>query len=333
MALRIAIISGVSGQDGSYLAALLLKNDYSVIGLLPHDRSSDLFRLEYLNIKSKIIFRNVNLLNESDVRKLLIEVEPDEFYNLAAISSVGLSFKQPLLTFDFNTRSVLTILESIRLVSPKTRFYQASSSEMFGNVGRASLPIRESFLFHPVSPYGISKASAHWLTVNYREAYKLQTCCGILFNHESALRPPNFVIKKVIQTAIQINNGEEKSLELGNIDVIRDWGYAPLYVEAMWRMMQQEKLEDYLICSGNPIILKNFVHKIFDQLGLDANEYLTTNNTLLRSLDLDIIYGENRKAKEKLNWSYNLDEDKLIDQLIKDEIDFNNWRAIDSKLF
>ena len=264
---------------------------------------------------------------------MLIEVGPDEFYNLAAISSVGLSFKQPLLTFDFNTRSVLTILESIRLVSPKTRFYQASSSEMFGNVGKSSLPIRESFLFHPVSPYGISKASAHWLTVNYREAYKLQTCCGILFNHESALRPANFVIKKVLQSVLQIKDGKAKSLELGNINVIRDWGYAPLYVEAMWRMMQEKEMSDYLICSGRPVSLKIFVNKIFAKLGLDANEYLITNDSLFRSLDLDIIYGDNRKAKEKLKWTHELDEDELIDQLIRDEIDFNNWRVINPNLF
>jgi GDPmannose 4,6-dehydratase len=325
--MKVAVISGITGQDGSYLAALLLAKRYQVVGLLPHDRTSDLFRLDFLNIKSKIRFRSINMLNEADLKKLLLEESPDEFYNLAAISSVGLSFTQPLSTFDFNTRSVLNILEAIRLVSSATKFYQASSSEMFGNVGKPSLPIQESFLFHPVSPYGISKASAHWLTVNYREAYKLKTCCGILFNHESALRPANFVIKKIVQTALQIKNGSKEFLVLGNIKVIRDWGYAPYYVEAMWKMMQQEDMDDYLICSGIPVSLENFVRKVFAHLDLDSNHYMRTNNNLLRSLELEMIYGDNTKAKKELGWEYELDEEGLIRQLLQDEISFAKWNT------
>ncbi len=326
--MRIAIISGIGGQDGALLAALLLSKQYKVTGLLPAQRDSDLFRLEYLKISSKVQYKKIDLLNASEIENLLEEVKPDEFYNLAAISSVGLSFKQPSLTFDFNTRSVMNILECIRKVTPRTRFYQASSSEMFGNIGRSSLPVKESFLFHPVSPYGISKASAHWLTVNYREAYKLSTCCGILFNHESALRPAQFVIKKVIRTALEIKQGEQKKLIVGNTVVSRDWGYAPLYVNAMWKMMQQDRLDDYLICSGTSVYLKDFIFEVFTQLGLDASDYISIDPSLMRSLDLEIIYGDNSKAKKELSWDYEMNTSQLINRLLEDERDFMKYEPL-----
>jgi len=323
--MKVAIISGVTGQDGSLLARFLLSKQYRVLGLLPADRASDRFRLDYLEIKDRVELIKVNLLDAESVKKLLIELNPNEFYNLAAISSVGLSFKEPLATFDFNTRSVMNILESIRQFSPHTRFYQASSSEMFGNIGKSSLPVKESFLFHPVSPYGISKASAHWLTVNYREAYKLQACCGILFNHESALRSPNFVIKKVVRAAIQIKKGDEQKLMLGNIDIVRDWGYAPRYVEAMWRMMQQDVMDDYLICSGVPTSLEHFVHQVFNYLDLEAGRYINIDRSLMRSLDLEIIYGDNSRAKQELGWEYSVETKDLLRLLIEDELDFMKW--------
>jgi GDPmannose 4,6-dehydratase len=324
--MKTAIISGITGQDGALLASFLLQKQYQIIGLVSKERPQDYFRLSYLNIKEQIQLREVNLLDIEDVKQMLSDIDADEFYNLAAVSSVGLSFQYPLLTYDFNTKSVITILESIRQVSPKTRFYQASSSEMFGSVGQSRLPIRESFLFHPVSPYGISKASAHWLTVNYREAYKLKTCCGILFNHESALRPSHFVIKKIINTAIQIKNGDRRPLHLGNIAIVRDWGYAPRYVEAMWRMMQQEVMSDYLICSGAPVSLETFVRNVFNYLDLDASEHISIEESLMRSLDLEIIYGDNKKAKEELGWEYDLTTADLIHRLIEDEIEFINWQ-------
>jgi len=321
----MAIISGIAGQDGALLAALLLEKNYQVLGLIPKDRRSYFFRLDYLAIRDKVKLAAIDLLNSDEVRELIGEVQPDEFYNLAAISSVGLSFKQPSQTFDFNTRSVMNVLEAIRRVSPATSFYQASSSEMFGNVGKARMPIKESFLFHPVSPYGISKASAHWLTVNYREAYKLRACCGILFNHESALRPSNFVIKKIVRTAIRIKNGEPVTLNLGNIDVIRDWGYAPHYVQAMWLMMQQETMDDYLICSGQPAGLEGFVRQVFENLNLDYKDHMVLDPSLLRSLDLEIIYGDNAKAKLELGWQYTFTLQNLIEQLIQDENAFIEW--------
>ena len=325
--MRLAVISGVTGQDGALLAALLLEKNYRVIGLLPEGRTSDFFRLDYLQIKDRITYCTINLLDETAVKKFVGDTGECEFYNLAAISSVGLSFQQPLFTFDFNTRSVLNILEAIRQVCPKTRFYQASSSEMFGNVGKARLPIKESFLFHPVSPYGISKASAHWLAVNYREAYKLQTCCGILFNHESALRPSHFVIKKIIRTALEIKRGDVKLLRLGNLSIVRDWGYAPLYVEAMWLMMQQEVMDDFLICSGNPTSLQDLVENVFNKLNLDAKDYVKVDTSLLRSLDLEIIYGDNTKAKGLLEWDYDMDNEALISRLLEDETKLMDWET------
>lgn len=325
--MSVAIISGVSGQDGSLLAALLLKKGYKVIGLVPADRESNLFRLDFLKIREKVEIKKINLFDLLDIETLLEEIKPCEFYNLAAISSVGLSFQIPARTFEFNTRSVINLLESIRKVSPDTRFYQASSSEMFGNVGRERLPIRESFLFHPASPYGISKASSHWLTVNYREAYKLSACCGILFNHESALRPDNFVIKKIVRSAVRIARGEVEKLTLGNVGVTRDWGYAPRYVEAMWLMLQQEKMDDYLICSGIPVSLEDFISKVFEQLSIEKDEHITIDGSLMRSLDLEIIYGDNGKAKAQLGWDYDLKTDDLIRLLIKDEQELIKWEA------
>lgn len=326
--MKIAIISGVTGQDGSFLASLLLGKGYKVIGLVSPHHEAYLGRLDYLGILDKVILRTVELLNVEEIETLLEDNKPDEFYNLAAISSVSLSFQQPLPTFDFNTRSVINLLESIRRISSKTKFYQASSSEMFGNIGKSELPVRENFLFHPVSPYGISKASAHWLTINYREAYKLNACCGILFNHESALRPLNFVIKKVIRTAINIKNGKESILTLGNTNIWRDWGYAPLYVEAMWKMLQRDKLDDYLICSGVPLLLKDFVSNIFNHLGLDSASHLSRDMSLMRSLDLEIIYGDNTKASKELDWNYNLSTSELIQKLVEDEYQLMKWEAM-----
>jgi GDPmannose 4,6-dehydratase len=323
--MKTAIITGVTGQDGALLAELLLRHSYKVIGVIPSHRETSIVRLQYLDILSKIQLVKLDLLNPKAVETFLEENPAQEFYNLAALSSVGLSFKEPLNTFEFNTRSVLNILEGIRKISPKTRFYQASSSEMFGNVGYSKLPIRESFLFHPASPYGISKASAHWLTVNYREAYKLQTCCGILFNHESALRPSHFVIKKIIRTALNIKAGIAEPLTLGNLAIVRDWGYAPAYVEAMWKMMQMDKMDDYLICSGNPISLNSFVQHVFAKFDIDLMNCLRIDTSLFRSLDLEVIYGDNSKARTELNWNYSMTPGELISRLIADEEKLAAW--------
>ena len=317
--MKTAIISGISGQDGAYLAKLLVDKNYRVVGLIRPLQSKNRIGLAFLGIQQQVELQEINLLNKTEVEKLIQQIQPDEFYNLAAQSSVGLSFTTPVDTFEFNTISVINILEAIRKFSINTKYYQASSSEMFGNIGIENLPLKETVLFHPVSPYGISKASAHWITVNYREAYDLKACCGILFNHESCLRGENFVIKKIIRTALEIKNNQTNSLQLGNLSVQRDWGYAPKFVEAMWLMLQQENFHEYIICSGQVTSLENMVRKVFEQLNLDVEQHLRIEKTLMRNLELDIIYGDNTKAQKELGWKYDLSTNQLIEQLLEDE--------------
>lgn len=323
--MKIAIITGISGQDGAYLAKLLLDKGYKVIGVIRPNRNRELSGLNFLGIEEKVDLQELDMLNQKAVEKLVEVYQPNEFYNLAAQSSVGISFKKPVATFEFNTISVINILEAIRLKSPETKYYQASSSEMFGNIGLENLPLKESVLFNPASPYGISKASAHWITVNYREAYGIKACCGILFNHESCLRGENFVIKKIVRTALEIKAGKKEMLELGNLSVQRDWGYAPKFVEAMWLMLQQDNFKEYLICSGEVTSLKNIAENVFEKLELDFEKHVKIEQGLMRNVELDIIYGDNSKAKKNLNWDYDISLDQLIDQLIKDEKEFTYW--------
>lgn len=324
---KTAIISGITGQDGPYLAKFLTSKGYVVVGITRREINPEqLDVLSFLEIQDKVFLETCDLGNQDQVRSLIEKYQPAEVYNLAAQSSVGYSFQTPRQTFEFNTRSVINLLEAIKEINKEIRLYQASSSEMFGDVQLHHLPIKESLLFHPVSPYGISKASAHWLAVNYREAYGLFTACGILFNHESVLRGPNFVIKKIIYTAVRIANGEELELTLGNLAVSRDWGYAPRYVEAMWQMLQHDQPEDFIICSGNRSNLQEIVIKVFDQLGIDLNKYLRLDQKYMRSLDLGVIYGDNTKAKSVLGWNYEMSTDDLVAQLIKDEKEYLSWK-------
>lgn len=329
--MKTAIITGISGQDGAYLAKLLLEKGYSVFGIIREEKQLPIMGLSFLGIQDKVLLKKVDLLNRRKVEELIQELQPNEFYNLAAQSSVGLSFKDPVETFQFNTISVINILEAIRKFSKETRYYQASSSEMFGNIGEDYLPLKESMLFHPASPYGISKASAHWITVNYREAYQLKACCGILFNHESCLRGDSFVIKKIIRSALAIKNKEQDKLQLGNLSVQRDWGYAPKFVEAMWLMLQQGEFKEYLICSGEVNSLKDVAMKIFAQLELDFDKHVVIEKTLMRNLELEIIYGDNSMAKNDLNWNYNMTMDDLIHTLIEDEKELHAWKLKNDK--
>ena len=324
--MKTAIITGITGQDGAYLAKLLLEKGYKVIGITRQTDPLANNRLDYLSIKEQVVLVNYDLTKLQTVTECLETYQPDEIYNLAAQSSVGQSFQIPQETFSFNTLSVMNLLEGIRSFDKKIRFYQASSSEMFGNVSLHNLPIKESLLFHPVSPYGISKASAHWLTVNYREAYGLFTACGILFNHESALRGENFVIKKIVNTSLKIKREEETELYVGNLAISRDWGYAPKYVEAMWLMLQQDKPGDYVICSGNVTSLLELLKQVFFQLDLDLRAHVRLDPQLMRSLDLAIIYGDNNKAKLELGWEYDMDNSSLIAKLIEDERKWINWK-------
>jgi len=314
---KTAIITGITGQDGAYLSKLLLEKGYRVVGLTRSYSSSNTERLQYLGIEKEVILQGCEITDFSQLFKVFKTYEPTEIYNLAAQSSVSLSFRQPIGTIKFNIISVLNLLESIRLFNPAIRFYQASSSEMFGKV--AQLPITEREVFHPLSPYAISKASAHWIAINYREAYNLYTSCGVLFNHESYLRSPNFFVKKVIAEAISIHFGKQKELKVGNIEVKRDFGWAPKYVEAMYLMLQQEKADDFLVCSGQSLSLRSIIEYVFERLSI-PKEKIVIDPALFRPTDIEDIYGDSSKAKKQLGWEYELSFYEVLDRLIEEEL-------------
>ncbi len=322
-----AIITGITGQDGAYLAKYLLEKGYSVVGITRDKLDMNNTNLRYLDIINDVQIVELPSLDKDRIFKILNKFRPNEIYNLSSQSSVGLSFEDPYTTLNYNILSVLYWLEGIKSIDIGIKFYQASSSEMFGNINSDELPIKESNIFNPASPYGISKASAHWLTVNYRESSKLFSACGILFNHESALRGGRFVIKKVINTAVKIAMGLHKDpLHLGNLNIQRDWGYAPEYVKAMWLILQQEKASDFLICSGNSMSLKTVVEFVFKYLNISIEKYLIQDDSLLRLRDLDVIYGDNSKAKSLLNWNYDMTNENLLMRLIEDEYIFIKWQ-------
>ncbi|AFH50167.1 GDP-D-mannose dehydratase [Ignavibacterium album JCM 16511] len=324
--MKVAIITGITGQDGAYLSKFLLEKGYKVVGITRSINSSNLEGLDFLNILNEVELIEANVFDLSNIIRILEKYKPDEFYNLAAQSSVGLSFEQPIGTLEYNIISVANILEAIRIVGKGIKVYQSSSSEMFGNVPKYILPIEENFIIRPASPYAISKAAAHWISVNYREAYQIFVSSGILFNHESVLRRPNFVTKKIISGAIKIKAGKLDKLKLGNIAIKRDWGYAPNYVEAMWKMLNVKKPDDYIISTGEAHSLEEFVDKTFKYLNLDHNKFVITDTKLLRPVDLEIIYGNPTKAKTELGWNYQMSFDELITRLIEDEYRYLSWR-------
>jgi GDPmannose 4,6-dehydratase len=313
---KIAIISGITGQDGGYLAQLLSRENYTIVGLTRSSHNFSTKNFKYLNIKNDIVIEECDLLDFSSIIKVLLKYKPDEFYNLAAQSSVGISFEQPIGTLNYNTQSVLNILESVRLLQLDTKIYQASSSEMFGQV--KSLPVTESTPMHPLSPYAISKASGFWIGINYRESYKVFCVNGILFNHESYLRSPNFFVKKVIRTSLEIKKGLKDELRVGNIDVKRDFGYAPDYVKAMWLSLQQDKADDYLICSGTSIYLRDIINYTMDYLNISKDK-LVEDPTLFRPTDMEDMYGDNKKAKTVLGWEYDKSFFDVLEILINEE--------------
>ena len=314
---KTAIITGVTGQDGSYLSQLLLEEGYKVVGLVRSYIYPKMDKLEYLGIKGDVLLEPCDLSDHSQIIRIFEKYKPDEIYNLAAQSSVSLSFSQPVSTIQFNIVSVLNILEAIRLVDPKIKLYQASSSEMFGKVD--DLPIRENTVIHPLSPYAISKASAHWIAINYREVHDLYTSCGILFNHESYLRSENFFVKKVMQEAIKIKYGMADKLEVGNIDIKRDFGYAKEYVKAMYLMLQQEKPGDYIVCSGTSISLRSIIEHVFNRLEIPL-EKLVISPKLFRPTEIMNNYGDNQKAKKTLGWKYDYSFYEVLDILLEEEL-------------
>lgn len=307
-----AIITGISGQDGAYLAKDLLLQGIDVIGIVRSEQSS-LNGLNYLGIKGEVKIIELNLENASAINKLIKITQPDYLFNLAAQSSVAESFKNPHSTILFNLHSTLNILEAIRSYSPDTRLYQATSSEMFGSV--EELPICEKTLLNPKSPYAISKSACHDLVRNYRDSYNLHASSGILFNHESVLRREHFFIMKIIKSALDIHHGKKDVLEVGNIDIKRDFGFAPAYVKAMSKMVQMDTPDDYIICSGKSIALRSIIEHLFNLLGIDKDR-IQINKKFLRPSEISDIYGDNSKAKAKLNWNYEMEFTDVIEEIL-----------------
>ena len=330
--MKTALITGITGQDGAYLSKFLLEKDYNVIGITRNLQSGNLNGLSFLGVENDVQLVEANVFDLSNIIRLLEKYKPDEFYNLAAQSSVGLSFDQPIGTLEYNIISVANILEAIRIVNKDIKVYQSSSSEMYGNVNKNLLPIDENFNIHPASPYAISKAAAHWICVNYREAYKLFISSGILFNHESVLRRQNFVTKKIISSAIKIKRKELDYLKVGNTSIMRDWGYAPEYIKVMWKMLNVEKPSDYIICTGEAHTLQEFIDKVFIKLGLDPAKHVKFDKALYRPVELETIFGNPNKANAELEWNYSMSFDDLINRLIEDEIKHNEWWVSKSKI-
>jgi GDPmannose 4,6-dehydratase len=316
-----ALITGITGQDGSYLSSILLDKGYEVVGLTRGLSESSTKNLKYLGIDNQIQLDVCDLTDLSNVLHVIQKYQPSEVYNLAAQSSVGKSFEQPIGTISFNIVSVLNLLESIKINNKNIKFYQASTSEMYGKV--EDLPINEESRIHPLSPYAVSKASAHWITVNYRESYGIKAWCGILFNHESYLRTKNYFVKKVITNSIEILNNKRKTLKVGNIDIKRDFGYSPDYVNAIWLMLQQNNPDDYVVCSGNSISLREIIEYVFNKFAIPMSK-LELDYNLYRPTDIQDIYGDNSKAKQMLGWNYNKSFYDVLDLLIEEELKSNS---------
>lgn len=298
--MRTALICGVSGQDGAYLAQFLLNKGYVVWGTSRDSQVAGFGNLTALGIKGQVKLLSMAPNDFRSVLTTLARSNPDEIYYLAGQSSVGLSFEQPAETLESITLGTLNLLESIRFLGKFVKFYHAGSSECFGDHGQN--PATEETPFCPRSPYGVAKASAHWLVANYREAYGLYACNGILFNHESPLRPERFVTKKIVSAACRISSGSDEKLILGRLNIQRDWGWAPEYVDAMWRMMQQEKADDYIIASGETNSLEDFVAEAFTAVGLDWRDHVRSEPALFRPTDLAFSQGCADKAFRKLGW-------------------------------
>lgn len=298
---KTALILGVSGQDGGYLAALLLKKGYRVVGTSRDAAISPFANLELLGIRKELQYESMSLNDFQNVISVLKKIKPDEIYNLAGQSSVGLSFGQPMETYESISIGNLNLLEAIRILEIPVRFYNAGSSECFGNTD--GVPANELTPFRPRSPYAVAKAAAFWQLANYREAYDIYACSGLLFNHESPLRPARFVTQKIVREACEIKLGRKQKMTLGDISVIRDWGWAPEYVEAMWLMLQQDTPQDYVIATGSSFSLEQLVETVFSKLDLDWKEFVERNPELLRPTDIKVSLADPGKAKRELGWA------------------------------
>ena len=332
-----ALITGITGQDGAYLSRLLLDKGYEVVGAFR--RASDLidWRLRYLGAADDVLMIPLELLEQSNITRMIEEIRPTEVYNLAAQSFVGTSFEQPIYTADVNALGVFRLLEAIRVVSPETAFYQASTSEMFG--GTAEVPQNENTPFHPRSPYGVAKLAAHWATINYRESYDMRCSCGILFNHESPLRGAEFVTRKITIAFARIAQGLQSSVELGNLDAMRDWGHAADYVRGMWMMQQADPSEDSVLGTGETRTVREFVEAAgtatgmnlewtgtgIDEVGIDANTgrtIVTINPAFYRPAEVDLLRADPKKAEKVLGWKPEISFEALVSEMV--EADMKN---------
>ena len=330
-----ALITGATGQDGGYLAKLLLEQGYEVYGTYRRSASTNLWRLEELGIADQIKLVSFDLLEYSNIRRVIEKVQPDEFYNLAAQSFVATSFEQPLYTADVDGLGVTRILESIRDVNPQIRFYQASTSEMFGLVQQT--PQSEKTPFYPRSPYGVAKLYAHWMTVNYRESYQMHASSGILFNHESPMRGQEFVTRKITTSFARIKHGLQQTLELGNLDALRDWGFAGDFVEGMWLMLQQPTADDYVLATGVTTKVRDFVQTAasvagfelewqgsgVDEIGIDSKSGQTLvkiNPDFYRPAEVELLLGDPSKAKTSLGWNPKVKLPELVQMMVEADL-------------
>jgi GDPmannose 4,6-dehydratase len=312
-----ALITGVTGQDGSYLAELLLAKGYEVVGVVRRTSHHSYERIEHLLERIEVVA--ADLLDQHSLTVVLQDTRPDEVYNLAAQSYVPTSWTQPVLTGEFTALGVTRILEAIRLVHPTARFYQASSSEMFGRV--TETPQRETTSFYPRSPYGVAKVYGHWITVNYRESYNLYAVSGILFNHESPRRGIEFVTRKVTDGVARIKLGLARQISLGNLDARRDWGFAGDYVDAMWRMLQQPSPQDYVIGTGRTHSVRELVEAAFSHVGLEWQKHVVTDPRFMRPAEVDLLLADPTKAKQELDWTPKVDFKQLIAMMVDADLE------------
>lgn len=313
---RRALITGITGQDGSYLAELLLDKGYDVVGMVRRTSTVTFERIDH--IMDRVQLHSGDLMDPLSLIEALRAHEPDEVYNLAAQSFVPASFEQPVLTGETTALGVTRLLDAIRVVNPAIRFYQASSSEMFGEV--REVPQTETTPFHPRSPYGVAKVYAHWITVNYRESYGLHASSGILFNHESPRRGLEFLPRKISHGVAQIALGQADELRLGNLEAKRDWGYAGDYVDAMWRMLQLDEPDDFVICTGETRTVREFCETAFSRAGLDADDHVVVDEKFYRPAEVDLLVGDRAKAESILDWRPTVDFTGLVEMMVDSDL-------------
>ncbi|MDD2241239.1 MAG: GDP-mannose 4,6-dehydratase [Kiritimatiellae bacterium] len=322
--MKKALITGITGQDGSYLAELLLSKGYQVTGMVRRASTETFERISH--IKNQLDLRQADLLDQFSLVKILDDVQPDEIYNLAAMSFVPTSWTQPVLTGEFTALGVTRVLEAMRMVCPKARFYQASSSEMFGKV--IETPQTEKTPFYPRSPYGVAKAYGHFITVNYRESYNLYALSGILFNHESPRRGKEFVTRKITDAVARIKLGNQKELRMGNLDAKRDWGYAGDFVRAMWLMLQQDSPDDYLVATGETHSVREFLEIAFGHVGLNFEDYVVIDPEFIRPAEVELLLGNPAKAREALGWKPEVSFEQLVTRMVDADMDRQSGKTV-----